>query len=227
MAIVWPCPASVAAYARAGRAVVVPRPDCAGCGLAMTFWSGYWRHVRDEGRCVKIFVRRARCGGGCAATHALLPAFVLAGRLDVTATVGAVLEDVVDGPGGVRPAAARAGVPYSTARGWLRRFGMRASEVAVGFAALTVELGGDAPSLGGGVGGGGRVRALAALRCAYGAATALPGWAALGLWRFVSCGSGGRLLAANTVSLWLVVGKRRFLPPVPATGRPEGGRDGP
>ena len=36
-----------------------------------------------------------------------------------------------------------------------------------------------------------------------------------GLWRFVSSVSGGRLVATNTNSPCLVVGKRRFMPPVP------------
>ena len=123
MAIVWPCPLSVDAYARAGRQVVVPRPDCQTCGTAMTFWSGYWRHVRAAGgRCRRIFVPRARCVG-CAATHALLPGFVLAHRVDEVDTVGAVLEQVSGGAGGVRPEAERAGVPHTTARGWVRRLG--------------------------------------------------------------------------------------------------------
>jgi hypothetical protein len=154
----------------------------------------------------------------------LLPAFVLAYRLDVVATVGVVVEQVVvEGSGGVRPAAARADVPYTTARGWVRRLGSRAVHLGVGFAALTVELGGDPPAAGGDI----RAWALAALRAAFRAATALPGWAALGMWRFLCCVSGGRLLAANTGSLYLLVGKRRFLPPVPAAGRRDGGRDGP
>jgi len=77
--------------------------------------------VREAGLCHKIFVPRLRCGR-CAVTHVLLPCFVLAGRLDVAETIGTVLEEVVDGPGGVRPAAARVDVFHSTARSWLRRF---------------------------------------------------------------------------------------------------------
>jgi hypothetical protein len=41
----------------------------------------------------------------------------------------------------MRPAAERAGVPYETARGWVRRFRARARELGVAFAALAVELG--------------------------------------------------------------------------------------
>ena len=222
MAIVWPCPMSVDAYAAAGRGVVVPRPDCVGCGSAMTFWSGYWRHVRAAGRCLRVFVPRARCPG-CAATHALLPGFLLVGRVDVVATVGAVLEQVIDGRGGVRPAAERAGVPHTTARGWLRRLGAHATRLAVTWAALAVDLGAEPVE----VGEDPRAWALAAMRAAFRAAAALPGWLGLGRWRFVCCVSGGGLLAANTTSLYLVVGKRRFLPPTPWTEGRDGGRDGP
>ena len=145
-------------------------------------------------------------------SHALLPAFVLAWRLDVAETVGAVIGQVAGGACGVRPAAARAGVPYTTARGWVRRFGARAPELGAGFAALAVELGGEAirPA-----GQAGRF-ALAAVGAAFAAAAGLPGWPGLGAWRFASSVSGGRLIAANTGSPFLVAGKRRFMPPVPS-----------
>src|SRR5260370_28762877 len=90
-----------------------------------------------------MFVPRERCGC-CRVSHALLPAFVLAWRLDTAETVGAVIEQVAGGSCGARPAAERAGVPHTTARGWLRRFRSRAAETGVGFAALAVELGGGA-----------------------------------------------------------------------------------
>src|SRR5450755_3511013 len=56
-------------------------------------------------------------------------------------------QEVVAGGGcGVRPAAQRAGVPYTTARGWVRRFRARAAELGVAFAAVAVavELDGQA-----------------------------------------------------------------------------------
>jgi hypothetical protein len=158
-----------------------------------------------------MFVPRLRCGP-CRVTHALLPAFALAWRLDVAEAFGAVIGQVVSGGCGVRPAAARAGVPDTTARGWVRRFRARAPELGVVFAALAVDLGGEAirpPAEAGRF-------ALAALTAAFDAAAALPGWLAVGRWRFASAVSGGRLLAANTISPFLVVGKRRFMPPVPS-----------
>ena len=213
MAIVWPCPLPVDAYVAAGREVEFPRPGCPWCQVSMTLWAGYWRHVRETGRsrCRKIFVPRLRCGP-CRVSHALLPAFVLAWRLDVAETVGAVIGQVAGGVCGVRPAAARAGVPDTTARGWVRRFRARAAELGVVFAALAVDLGGEAirpPAEAGRF-------ALAAVTAAFDAAAALPGWLAVGLWRFASAVSGGRLIAANTGSPFLVVGRRRFMPPVPS-----------
>jgi hypothetical protein len=158
-----------------------------------------------------MFVPRLRCGP-CRVSHALLPAFVLAWRLDVAETVGTVLAEVAGGGCGVRPAAARAGVPDTTVRGWVRRFRARAAELGVVFAALAVDLGGEAirpPAEAGRF-------ALAAVTAAFDAAAALPGWLAVGLWRFASAVSGGRLIAANTVSPFLIVGRRRFMPPIPS-----------
>ena len=208
MSIVWPCPLTVDAYASVGRAVQVPRPDCPSCLVPAVFWSGYWRYIRWRGQERKIFIRRVRCRA-CGVTYALLPAFTLARRLDAADTAGAVIGQVVAGACGVRPAAAAAGVPYTTARGWVRRFAARAGELAVSFSALCVELGGDA------------VRllpdplrsAVTAVSAAFAAAAGLPGWAVLGRWRFASAVTGGSLLAANASSPWLVIGRRRFMPP--------------
>jgi transposase-like protein len=210
VAMVWPCPLPVDAYVAAGRRVEFPRPGCPSCAGPLVLWAGYWRHVRAAGRCRKVFVPRLRCGR-CGVSHALLPAFVLAWRLDVAETVGAVLAEVAGGGCGVRPAAERAGVPHTTARGWVRRFCARAGELGTAFAALAVELGGEVITP---LAGAGRF-ALAAIGAAFGAAAGLPGWGRLGGWRFASAVTGGRLIAANTVSPWFVVGRRRFMPPIP------------
>ena len=210
MAIVWPCALSVDQYLAAGREIEVPRPICPSCSVSMTFWSGYTRSLRTEGRCVWVWVPRARCSP-CDATHALLPAFVVVGRLDTVETIGAVLDDVVCDPGGVRPLSKRLDVPHTTARGWCRRFRDRAEQLAVAFAALAVDLGGEILRPVHDV----ARRALAAMTAASEAAFALPGWEALGRWRFVSAVVCGKLLATNTDSPYLVVGRRRFMPPVP------------
>jgi hypothetical protein len=36
------------------------------------------------------------------------------------------------------------------------------------------------------------------------------------VWRFACSVSGGRLIAANAISPYLIVGRRRFMPPVPS-----------
>ena len=208
MSRVWLCPLTVDAYASMGRAVRVPRPECPSCLVPVVFWSGYWRHVRRQERERKIFIPRVRCRV-CGVTHALLPAFVLARRLDAAEPVGAVIGQVAGGACGVRGAAAAAGVPYTPARGWARRFAGRAGELAVSFSALAVELGGEVvrPVLD-------RLRwAVAAIGAAFTAAAGLPGWAVLGRWRFACAVTGGSLLAANASSPFLIIGRRRFMPP--------------
>jgi hypothetical protein len=208
--MVWPCTLPVDAYVAAGRGVEFPRPPCPSCAGPLVSWSGYRRWVRSEGCSRRIFVPRVRCGP-CQVTHALLPAFVLAWRLDAAEVIGAVLGQVAGGRCGVRPAAERAGVPYTTARGWVRRFRRRAPALGIAFAALAVELGGDAlaPTA------DAAALALAAIGTAFTVAAALPGWAAAGAWRFASAVSGGVLIAANITSPFLVIGRRRFMPPVP------------
>src|SRR5258708_1181212 len=111
------------------------------------------------------------------------------------------------GPG--RGEGSEAGSPV--ALGWPRRLravAPRAAEGGVGGGGLgALRVGG----------GGGGVRpaadparfALAAIGTAFGAGCALPGWAGLGPWRFASAVSGGRLIAASTISPWLIVGRRR------------------
>ena len=77
------------------------------------------------------------------------------------------------------------------------------------FSALAVELGGEV------------VRplpdplrsAVVAIGAGFAAAAGLPGWAALGRWRFACAVTGGSLLAANATSPFLVIGRRRFMPP--------------
>ena len=221
VAIVWPCTLSVDAYASLGKNVEVPRPDCPSCSAAMTFWSGYVRPVRVLGRCVRLFVRRARCRS-CGVTHALLPGFALVKRLDVVETIGEAIEAVTGGQSGVRPVARTLGISHTTVRGWLRRFAGRSAELAMSFAALALDLGAvvtDLPQLD-------PANAVGALRRAFVAASALPGWMGLGAWRFCSVVCGGRLLATNTISPYLVIGRRRFMAPVPLPHDEESQEDG-
>jgi hypothetical protein len=209
--MVWVCALSVDEYVAAGRdVVVVPRPVCPGCAAPMSFWAGYQRSLRRGGRCLKLWVRRARCGP-CRATHALLPSFCLAGRLDVVETIGEVVAVVVGDGGGVRPVAGRVEVPHTTARDWVRRFVRRAAVLTAGFAAVVVELSGWAPWLPTGP----PQQALAAICHAFNAACARAGPLLPGLWGFAALVTGGGLLAANSDPLSIVVGTRRLMPPVP------------
>lgn len=212
MAIVWPCPIPVEAYAAAGRDVEVPEQACPGCGGRLGGWSGYWRFVRRGRGCLRVFVPRGRCGN-CRKTHALLPAFCLRNRLDVVETIGAAL-DAVAGGVGVGSVAAAVGVPHATVRGWVRRFSVYAGRWAAGFAGLVVELGGEPLA----AVAGDRRAAVTAIAAAWERACGLPGWLEVGRWRFVSAVCGGALVAANTNSPWMVIGRRRFMPPVPPRG---------
>jgi hypothetical protein len=214
VAIVWPCPLSVDAYVGAGRSVVVPRALCPSCRVPMGWWSGYWRSVRVGGRCRRLWLVRARCAG-CGVTHALVPSFLLVGRLDVVESVGVVLEAVVAGVSGVRPAAACVDVPHTTARDWVRCFVVKAAVLWSGFAALTIELGGDVDTSAVVVP---VAAAVAVMRCAHRAAVGRHEVLTNSLWGFVSTVTGGVLIRSNTDPPWRVFGNRCFIPPIPFQG---------
>jgi transposase-like protein len=212
VAIVWACALSVDEYVGAGKAVAVPRPDCPECSTAMVFWSGYKRAVRGDGLARTLWVRRARCRG-CGASHALVPSFCLLGRLDAVEVIGAAIAAVVFRGRGVRPVAAEAGVPHTTARDWVRRFCRRAEMLGAAFAALVVEVAGSAPPAP--TTGTGAARALAVMRAAVAAVGPRAGPALGPPWRVVALVTGGKLLAANTDPLSIFLGCRRLIPPVP------------
>lgn len=209
VSIVWPCSLSVAQYLAAGDDVVVPRPDCPACSAPMMFWSRYARSVRFGGRCHRVRLHRARCGP-CRQSHALVPSFCAVGRLDVIDTIGEVITAVVVGPDGVRPAAARADVPHTTARDWARRFGRRAGEIGAAFSALFVELSGLAPRP-----RPGAETPLWLMELAWAEARGRHGMAVPSLWPFVNLVCGGALLGTTTNPLSTLGGNRRLMPPVP------------
>ena len=157
MAIVLPCPMTVHAYAAAGRELEFPRPDCPSCSQAMSFWGFYSRPVR-VGEEIRVLVRRARCAR-CATSHALLPDFVLLGRLDGLEVVGSALEQIAAGAG-TRQVAGHTGVPHTTVRGWRRRFAARAGMLTAGFLAATVALGDLVPRLVAGAMAGAGIRTV-------------------------------------------------------------------
>jgi hypothetical protein len=130
-------------------------------------------------------------------------------RLDVADDIGAVVAAVTDGVSVVGRLADAHGIPYTTARDWLRRFRTRAPMLSAGFAALAVAVGGGA---------GIETLAVEVVRRAVGAlglVGAAIGASSLSLWALASLVTGGKLLASATDPPWTVLGGRRFMPPVP------------
>lgn len=212
--MVWPCSLPVEMYVAAGRDVAVPRLSCSGCSLPMTFWSGYERSVRAGGHCHRLWIVRARCSP-CRTSHALLPNFVLVGRLDVVDTIGRALVDVTLKAASIGAVAGVLDVPFTTVRGWVRRFNARASLWWSGFSSLTVEFGGAIPARWPAVV---PAAAIAAMGWAHAAATARHEVRTGSLWSFVSVVCGGALITTNTDPPWRVFGNRRFMPPSPFPG---------
>jgi transposase-like protein len=111
---------------------------CPACAGGLGSWGSYPRRVRVGRARFRLRVRRARCQG-CERTHALLPGFLLARRLDAVDAVGCALGMAVEGRG-YRPIAAALGLPCSTVRGWLRRLRARADVLRGWFVGVAVEL---------------------------------------------------------------------------------------
>ena len=111
---------------------------CPACAGELGCWGSYPRRVRVGRARFRLRVRRACCRA-CERTHALLPGFLLARRLDAVDAVGCALEMAADGRG-YRPIAIALGLPGSTVRSWLRRLRGRADVLRGWFVGLAVEL---------------------------------------------------------------------------------------
>ena len=185
----------------------------------MSFWAGYERSVRAGGRCHRLWIARARCSS-CRVSHALLPNFLLVGRLDGVDTVGRALAEVASKSMSIGRAAGVLDVPFTTVRGWVRRFTATASVWWSGFASLTVEFGGAIPTA---WPSAVPAAAISAMGWAHQAASARHEMRTGSLWPFVSVVCGGRLVTTNTDPPWRVFGNRRFIPPSPFSGDPEEG----
>ena len=194
VAIVWPCPLDVDEYAAAGRDVEVPRPLPELC--------------EADDLLVRVPTPRARrrrpAHLGAAGQVRPLPRQPLPAPrvLPVQAALWRAL---------TREVAGASGSPYTTVRDWRRRHRDRAPVLAAGFAALAVELGGDAPELAAVP----ERAALAALEAAWATARSRYGTAVAARWRFWSVVSGGQALGTTTHTPWISVGGRRLIPPVP------------
>lgn len=196
VAMVWPTPLGVDEYAAAGRSLAVPRLGCPACGTAMGLWGWYERDVR-VGSVWRLLIRRQRCPA-CAVTHAVLPSFVVHGRLDAVEVIATAVSMLGGGRRGVRRVAMFVDVAHTTAREWWRRFRTRAELLAVGFIRFCVAVGDVAPRL---AGGPARV-ALAAISWAWRAARRRFGAKVGRRWRFANAVVGGQWLSTNTDPPW-------------------------
>lgn len=121
------------------RALSAGELGCPGCGGRLRSWGfGRWRVVRCRGVVERRRPRRSRCGV-CAVTHVLISTDTLLRRRDEVGVIGAALVAKAAGVGH-RVVAVLAGVPVSTARGWLRRFAANAEQVRVWFTVLAHDL---------------------------------------------------------------------------------------
>lgn len=197
MAIVWAYALGVTVYAAAGQDVAVPRPVCPDCRRPLWWWGGYWRWLRCPGAQERrLWVRRGRCPA-CQRSHAVLPDFVLLGRLDPVEVIGRGLTLAARGVG-LRRVAVQIGVPFTTARSWWRRFQARAPTLTAALVALAVELSGTPVELL----TSGAAAAVDALAVVWGRARARWGDLVGAVWRFLSRITGGMALGTTTGSPW-------------------------
>ena len=165
---------------------------CPRCEGRLTGWGSYRRVVR-WGAGVTVFgVARCRCVV-CGVSHALLPAFLVARRMDLASAIGMALGMAAAGRGH-RPVAAVLDVPATTVRGWLRRLRSRAGGLRALFVRLALQLGaqpGRAPPPRDVL-----VWLLDAITAAHRAARERLGTLVAGcVWSFSSAASGGMWLA--------------------------------
>jgi Domain of unknown function (DUF6431) len=191
LAIVWSCALGVSAYAAAGRLVEVPEQVCPSCGGRLSWWSGYWRKLRESGVRVRIWVRRGRCPQ-CDATHALLPDFVVERRRYAVETIGHVFEVTAARVSAWKSSEAL-DLPFATVRDWRKRCRERAPEQLAELSQLALKVGAEIKEL--------PTPPLAALLAVLKVVWARtlerePGLA--GLWRFWNAVFSGKGLAPNT-----------------------------
>lgn len=172
------------------------RLSCPCCGGSLGPWGfARWRTVRVENGVERCRPRRARCRS-CLVSHVLLGRDCLSRRRDAAAVIGAALAAKAAG-GGHRVIAKTLGVPESTVRGWLRRFGVWAERIRSHFTiwahALDPEL---AP-----IGPAGSPFADAVEAVAVAARAAVLRFGPRPPWQVASALTGGALLS-NTSSPW-------------------------
>jgi len=101
---------------------------CLHCGEVLRPWGhARGRELRRRHGSDRLRPRRAICAG-CGTTHVLLPDDSIARRRDEVGVIGAALVAKAGGSGH-RRIAAGLGLPATTVRGWLRRFGLGAETI--------------------------------------------------------------------------------------------------
>jgi hypothetical protein len=198
MAIVWHTTMTAHDYAAAGEDLEVPRPDCPQCVVAMVFWGSYDRPVRIGAVELRLRIHRAMCKS-CRSSHALLPDLVAVGRLDSVEVMGEAVAEMAAGATAGQ-IARRTSLPYTTIRGWRRRFASRAKQLSAGLLSATVALGDLVPLVPIG-------EVLAAICSVRAAARACRRRFHLGGsdWALANLVAGGHLFSANTDPPWIAV----------------------
>lgn len=170
------------------------RLACPHCdGELRPWWFARARKLRDGDDDLLIRPRRAICHG-CRTTHVLLPVVGLLRRRDLAEVIGRALVAVVAGRGH-RTIAGAMGIPPTTVRGWVRRFGERAEQLREHFTRLAFWLD---PSLGP-ISPRASPQADAVEAIALAARGASQRFGPAPVWWFASGATAGRLLA-NTSS---------------------------
>jgi len=168
---------------------------CPDCGGELGRWGSYRRWARRREEVHLLRIARAICHA-CRHTHALLPSFLFARRTDLAEMILGALAMAAEGHGH-RPAAAHAGIPEATARGWLRRARRVAARQRAAFWILALELGAVPPRSP--PSGGSPLAALCeAVELAHRAAEERFGAAAPASVAAFSAAASGGLLLANT-----------------------------
>jgi len=140
----------------------------------------------------RIWIRRGRCRH-CRRTHALLPSFLFACRLDVAQVIGTALDRAAAGIG-ARTIAQQLALPHTTVRDWWRRMRTRAPTLLASLLALATRLD-PAPVA---LSTDGTPAVLEALWCAWQRTQRRPARRTPDQWAFWSLVSGGLALTAYT-----------------------------
>lgn len=180
------------------QTLVAGQIACQACGGELRPWGfARWRKLRNRGEeVVELRPRRSRCRS-CAVTHVLLPTVALLRRVDLAEVIVEALTRRYQEGLSRSKTAQGAGVPFDTARAWMRRFEARAEDIRVHFAALAWRFD---PQLCPIEPEGSPARdALSAIGAAAQAAVRSLGPAPLAA--FVTGGSGGRLLSNTNIPL--------------------------